>query len=406
MNEEFLKRKNSICALPFAGVTITPSGHISLCCAYGGTPLGHISEIDNLSNFYNGNALSTIRHTMIDQSISAIQGCSGCSSARKMQVPAHIDLANNNWRDITTKHFDQDWFSERAEPAPIRFLEYTCSNICNQACSTCNSLFSTKWNQIEQHMDPEVLEYFHRKVHNEYSLSPSDVDKIVSILPGLDFMTIKGGEPFADPRNIKILDTLIGCNDNCEVHIVTNMQSITPRVLQTLEKVKYTNIKLMLSASVDGIDKHYDWIRGGSFKRTVSNMERYYQATGQKIQINVFISMHNFFKLDSIVNYFRNKEYVDSIILLNTAIHPEYIRVENLPRSIIKDQNIKLVTFLSEVKDVRVKYNNPIIDYFTLQDSYTNMKKAFQWINHINNIRGYRLQDLVPELQDLEEMIS
>ena len=405
MNNDFLKRQDQICALPFAGITITPSGHISLCCAYDDKPLGHISEIDSLSSFYNGNKLSDIRQSMVNESICAVQGCLKCHRARKIEAPAHINLANISWRHATTKHFDEDWFAESLQPAPIRFLEYTCSNTCNQACSTCSSLFSSKWKQLEQDMAPQVLDYFYRQIHEDYSLSSSDIDKIISILPTLDFMTIKGGEPFADHRNIKILDSLIECNDNCEVHIVTNMQSITPRVLETLRKVKHTNIKLVAAASIDGINEHYDWIRGGSFKRTVSNMEKYYEATGQKIQINVFVSMHNFFKLDSIVSYFQNKPYADSIILVNTAIYPEYIRVENLPRNIVKEQSTKLQKFFSSIVGTKLIYNNPIVDHFALVDNYVNLKKAFEWINQINIIRGYRLQDLVPELQDLEEMI-
>lgn len=405
MNHEFLKRQDLICALPFAGITITPSGHVSLCCAYDDKPLGHISEIDSLCEFYNGNTMSNIRQVMTNQSICAVQGCLKCHHARQINAPAHINLANDNWRHVTTKHFDNDWFTEKPNYVPIRFLEYTCSNTCNQACSTCGSLFSSKWKQIEQAMDTEALTYFNRQVHNDYSLSSDDIDKIISVLPTLDFMTIKGGEPFADLRNIKILDSLIECNNDCEVHIITNMQSITPRVLETLQKVKSTDIKLVVSASVDGIDKHYDWVRGGSFKRTTSNMEKYYQATGQKIQINVFVSMHNFFKLDSIVDYFQNKHYVDSIILVNTAIYPEYIRTENLPRSLVKEQNSKLEKFFSTVNGVKLIYNSPIVDHFALIDNHAEMRKAFEWINQINKIRGYRLQDLIPELQDLEEMV-
>ena len=44
---------------------------------------------------------------------------------------------------------------------------------------------------------------------SNYVMPDSNIQQIIDVLPGLEHLIIKGGEPFADPNNIKILQKWI-----------------------------------------------------------------------------------------------------------------------------------------------------------------------------------------------------
>ena len=56
---------NSTCRMLFnGGLTINPDGGIVLCCVSSQNKLAHISEIDDLNQFYNSSLFNYIREKM------------------------------------------------------------------------------------------------------------------------------------------------------------------------------------------------------------------------------------------------------------------------------------------------------------------------------------------------------
>jgi MoaA/NifB/PqqE/SkfB family radical SAM enzyme len=405
---EFEKRKQYLCKAPFSGLTVNPTGSITLCCSGGPvtTPLGHISEVDSLQQFYNSEIMENVRilheNKAIEQSV-----CAGCYRQYAAGKHNMMTIYNNFW-DWTKRNFDNDWYDRKADiDRPLRFLEYTCSNICNQTCASCSSWFSSKWRDYELAFTLDQQEHFDKTPKPILRLTEKDIDKIVDVLPHLDFLSMKGGEPWADKNNVKILEQLLKVNPSCTVDIISNMQSIPESTWKMLGSVDHSLTNLWLSASIDGVGKEYNWIRGGNFNKTVENLERWHEVTKKKIRINPFVSIFNFFSLDKIVDYFISKPYVTGVTISNIGTYPTYIKAQNLPSFIVAEQVEYYKTKFNSYDQLSGKlYCSPLLN--NINEKSTNLeelKKSFEWIEVINKMRGFDLLDHVPELKRIKEVV-
>ena len=134
-----------------------------------------------------------------------------------------------------------------------------------------------------------------------YASAQSDVDKVLDIVPGLQHLTIKGGEPFADPNNIKILQKIADTNPDCRVEICTNFQLVSDDVINILHRINEVHVQ----ASIDGTYDLYNWIRGGNFEKTVDNINRYHAIEGRKVVIVSTISIYNWMNIVDLIDYWK-----------------------------------------------------------------------------------------------------
>jgi hypothetical protein len=416
ISREFDLRKGHVCAFPFNGITITARGQVTLCCDGHAVsePIGLLKDIPDLTDFYNGPEMDYYRKEMEEFRIGSLTSCGGCWR-RYRAGHWTVASANDFWRHLLTKNFDTDWeLRKQGRARPIRFLEYSCSNMCNQTCSTCNSFFSSKWRDIEQRLSNEETKMFGKNKHEHESLTDEDIQKILKILPTLNLLVVKGGEPWADKNNVKILGEALDTNPECAFAIVSNMQSISESTFKVLEKVEANHVgEFIVGASIDGIGRVYDWIRGGSFEKTVRTMENYYAVTGRKINLIPFISLHNYFHLECIVEYFMHEEYISGISFFNVSYYPAYIKVQNLPIEIYERRKEKLSCVLPKYSEQMEKAGK-FLEYASLLNdiepndpfSINELKLSIQWIEKMNEIRGFRLQDHIQELQEITELMS
>jgi|TARA_B100001964_G_scaffold70952_1_gene80496 sulfatase maturation enzyme AslB (radical SAM superfamily) len=390
----------SLCKAPFAGLEISPEGYIVLCCAAPRNVLAHIDDIDDLEEFYNGPVMEKYRQSLEDGNYSYMEPCSLCYK-KEMEHKRGLKkvLETGILGDFT--NFDDDWRARKEnKKRPLRFLEYTLSNLCNATCATCNSLFSHKWQSIDKK--------FGRKLFPIVKLKNDSISKIEKILYGLETLVIKGGEPFADIRNIRILKKLYEINPSCRVFIISNMYTITPEAMEILKMAKPGTLKV--SASIDGVGKVYDWIRSNNFEHLIKTMEKYYKETGNKISINVCISLYNFFHLDKILNYFKDKEYINWINFGNITTRPSWVDINCLPEKTFNLQMEKWNKKLSQIRVRKENSNEGEKSQFLLKGSADPLLNQvwrpragkelfFSEMEKMNNHRGFDLCDHIPELK-------
>ena len=411
-SKELELRKDHLCALPFSGITINARGEVTLCCASPKWPMKQLKEIPDLTSFYNDTEMEYIRTEMEQGRIGSLRTCDYCWK-RHSEGQRTLMTVASEWVSLA-RDFDGDWeLRKQGKPRQLRFLEYTCSNICNQTCSTCNSFFSSKWRDIEQQFSNDERQLFNRHINEIQSLDDDDIQKIVRILPGLNQLVVKGGEPWADKNNIVILNEALDVNPRCSFLIISNMQAISASTFQMLGKVRTNNVKqFCVGASIDGVGKVYDWIRGGSFERTVKNMERYYEVTGHQIDLLPFTSIQNYFHVEDIIDYFMDKDYIRTINFTNISHYPPYIKVQNLPAVIYNRRRDELRNILPQYQEQMAKADKVLSYEPIIQDFYPNnpfsikeLKLSIQWIEKMNEIRGFRLQDHINELEELTKMV-
>jgi organic radical activating enzyme len=370
------------CKHPHTGLTINPQGNIVVCCVSTQNILDHISNVESLSDLYRNNPVLNDLRNEKSETIERI--CQKC-----------IGRENNN--DISRRVR----FNKRPLTCGnnITYLEVTTSNICNQTCTTCNSFFSSKWKEY----DEEVADVFgfRTKPFSLYKMTENDIDKIINELETLETLCIKGGEPFADNNNLKILKALAECNPNCTVTITSNFANISDAFLDVLSKFKTVKI----AASMDGTGLLYQWIRSTKFDKTVANMEKFYERTGHKVGVAITVSLYNCFNMFDIVQYFHDKPYITTINFTSFIIGPVYARADLLPYNIRKQIVKKFFSDLESITPQCRIDSLEIIKNFGKEELITSsgisdIDNAKQWISYMNMIRDLDIYDIVPQLKD------
>ena len=324
------------CMVPETGLTINPIGEIVLCCAGDNVAVEHIKNVDNITKFFNSDIYDDLRKRF-----------------KLKDFPEQCEVCKVHWEAGRIARFDSynrfnfPTYKEdiNSETIPIRFLEITTSNICNQMCVTCSGKYSSKWAPYEQEAVDIGLHWRNEnhKFHTQqYKMTDDDVNKVLDIVPHLQHLTIKGGEPFADPNNIKILQKLADTNPKCRVEICTNFQLVTKSVIELLHKIDEVHIQ----ASIDGVGSLYNWIRGGNFEKTVNNINRYYEYAKRKIVIVSTVSIYNWMHLPELIDYWKDIEGVARISMANIVTFPMYCSPLYLPVNQIEEGKKKFFDYL------------------------------------------------------------
>jgi organic radical activating enzyme len=351
--------------VPETGLTINPIGEIVLCCAGDNVAVEHIKNIDNITEFFNSDIYDDLRKRF-----------------KLKDFPEQCDVCKVHWEAGRIARFDSynrfnfPTYKEdiASETIPIRFLEITTSNICNQMCVTCSGKYSSKWAPYEQEAVDIGLHWrnenhkFHTK---QYKMTDDDVNKVLDIVPHLQHLTIKGGEPFADPNNIKILQKLADTNPKCRVEICTNFQLVTKSVIELLHKIDEVHIQ----ASIDGVGSLYNWIRGGNFEKTVNNINRYYEYAKRKIVIVSTVSIYNWMHLPELIDYWKDIEGVARISMANIVTFPMYCSPLYLPVEQIREGKKLFFDYLNDY------------DYDDKHNIYRSDNLLVSGINNMESIR-------------------
>lgn len=347
---------SSECTFPWTGMVINPQGNITVCCAYTDRKsLGHIDDIDDLNDFFLDDSYTNLRQKF-ENGYKNNPSCIHCVKYTKGPI-IHSQSFNRNG-------------------GGLQYLELTTSNVCNQTCATCSSKFSSKWSNIN--------EIFGRTDYSKaYSMSNENIDTIIRVLPNLKEVQIKGGEPFADMKNLKIITALAKVNPECTLRICSNFQMIPKAFMVAMKKMK----SLKVAASVDGIDARYDWIRGGNFKKVVENIEWFYQETGSLASINPCVSIYNIDHLREIWEYFKDKDFAKLYSIYNIVEQPEI----HAPQSMLSQEEIDN-TIARQFDDIRNE-----IDVDALYNIKSNLKSSLipefvKFTETMNKVRGFKIE--------------
>jgi len=399
--EELLKRRDHLCRHPFVGLVVNPSGHITVCCRASSNwkPIeaNHIDEIDDLTDFYNGAYFQAIRKGFVKGAWKKLKECSQC--AEREDRDGGVSGRTESFQSQSLFHgtaFDDDFQAwERGERIPVRFLEFTMSNLCTQQCSTCSSFYSTRWKALD--------EKFGRDVHDTAKLSKTAVEKLDELLPDLELLLIKGGEPFADPNNLKLLQRLHEVNPKCWIHCVSNMQKIREDWWPTIKAISDSDPEfrqISISVSIDGIGDVYNWIRGGNFESTMQTIRRYHKETGRQVVINTCVSIYNFFNCAEIFEYFAHDPAVHLVLFNNITMGPEWITIANLPQKVINKVAAEQVARIEAVDSPTANVDYTGLAGFCTPDGYDHVDHMWKFMDQMNEVRGYRIEDLVPGLKN------
>ena len=387
------------CPVPNSCLTINPDGTLAPCCQ-ASLPFERddkfisLQTTDSLLNFFNSPFLNNIRENIKTKGIHP-RLCNEC-----------IDQHNNNERTFIDMYDDtlvRLWKINRKD---LSYLELTTSNLCNQTCTTCNGFLSSAWNILDKKilkaypgLDEDLSEkrVSRHWIKNDIRLTQKDIDKIKPILPKLRVFCIKGGEPFADKKNMDLLEYLAKVNPDCYVQIITNF-TLVDKYIHILKKFR----RLDVDASVDGLYDQYEWMRSSKWKKLLEQMDLYIHKTRKQTMINITVSIYNYFNLHEIIKYWDKSPYSRTLAATNIVHHPKISSFKFLKQDYLNMFYDKIdPNFTGIVLDRPTSFKDQDLK-FSRKFYYQKMQK---WIDVMDSMRGFKLVDSVPELNLLEEMI-
>lgn len=380
------------CRIPFTGITINPQGKIVMCCSAAHYTLADMDDVPDLQEWFNNNQqLADARLQMVRYKEMPDQ----CVSCFRWQTE---DVPMTRWvRDLV--EWDDETFN--LPELPITFLEVTTSNTCNQTCTMCNSFFSSKWVNLEHKALKQGLEFRRDSRYPDIApkqrLSDENVDKLIAILPTVRTLVLKGGEPFADPSNMRILKAASELPDPPLVMTVTNGSFLSDEQEQLLRTYRG---RLNISLSYDGIGDVYHWVRSTKFDRTQQVAERFMDIKRRReaetiLSIDMSVSLYTAFQLVEAVHHWVKYDQVSGVFL-KPVIRPVYSAIGMLPQPTV-DKLMLDWKQLASIPTVRFHSTMHTLSSYSVSKPslyLQQIRNVAPWIDFMNKQRGFRLQDV------------
>lgn len=311
--------RKTFCVLPYIHAVYNPydpiekAGHVLPCCRYD-SKIGKPETV----NVNDPNSKSLIFKNLQEELTAGIKSkaCRKCWEDEEIGVQSYREGANSTYRDIIK--------SGEYKDQKLRFLEITPSNLCNLACRSCNSNFSSKWVPIDNFIASD---------RKKKSIDYTDWRKLD--LTNLLELKLMGGEPMMLKDNLELLKYLdeIDALKNIHLHIITNlMNPITDQWKYFIDKTRKTYVW----ASVDAIGELNDYVRSQSdwniIEKNLLEINDFLKNKPLcRLSVNTVITILNVNKTLEIEEYFDSlkiKNYMD------VTSFPEHLDCKKLPPSV------------------------------------------------------------------------
>jgi len=245
--------------------------------------------------------------------------------------------------------------------------QITTSNLCNQACVSCDSKFSTKWAQVEKRMNLLPSPQY------QIDLDPANINyhsaKRISLL---------GGEPLFDPKTFEILQKLIDHNNtDCFISLVTN-GSINLKAQQIDLLMQFSDLNICIS--IDGVGSVFEYMRWpGKWLDLLENIEQYKSIT-KNISVSYTISSLNAMYYNKTVKWFQQNNLAYNH---NVVSGPIWLSLRNMP--VVLKQHLK-------------QHNNFITEYCNLTGTEIALHTLAQQIAKQDQAKKTDIRDHMPEI--------
>jgi len=294
-------------------VHVTIDGYYKPCCAFDFESKQYPITEYTPQQYLESDYICDIKNTMLSD---WHPGCKSCE----------LNEANNNQSMRHTVNFLCRKYDD------IQMLDLNLNNHCNLSCRMCNSLSSSKWE--------ELLGY----TNNNYN----DFSSIVKHLPKLNHIKYQGGEPFITKEIHQVLNYV--ADKQCHFSFSTNCTLFPTKYIHLLDRAA----SLFATFSIDGIGLTNDYIRHGKTWTTIDAVFKkwmqYFEENKIKgvRSVNTVVQAYNFHDLQNIKNYLNDYKVKWNGLLINDI--PEF-SINALPQQYIERvKNKTNETFLEGYK--------------------------------------------------------
>ncbi len=411
-------KSETFCMHPFTGLATREDGAIKICCR--SQPIGWIQN-QSLEEVWNSDNMQLVRKQVLcGERPEVCKPCfdledQGVESLRQRHINGVIPEARINLYPNTPLQ----------EIMPFEFptMEIKLNNLCNLKCRMCNPLDSTSWK------DWDSVVPFYKKENNylvptverlvdtpgKYIGPFDDTDNwwasFEKLLPYFKRVEFAGGEPLMDPQHYKILDMLKPYGKNIEIKYATNGTTLGISRGRTIHDYWPHFRSVAVNVSIDGIHDVYNYIRGnGDFRQVETNIKEIKKISNVSRVVGAFTAQAgNILQAGECVDYFLNKlgivfysHRVSYPNVLSAQVLPQALKIEAIKR--LQEVSLRVSTFdivkqhpiLEQITQQQIQDN---INYLNAKDESQRWQEFLDFNFALDNTRGQRLLDIVPEFK-------
>ena len=401
--KELLIESDNFCMLPWMHLHAFPDGRAYPCCfALDKLHVGNVNE-NSMEEVFNGEKMKQMRLNMLSNKKS--RECAKCYDQE--------DSGFFSLRLSSNKHFGHNiGMVENTKPDGtadfiIKYWDIRFSNLCNMACRSCGTWFSSNW--YEDHKKLTGAPPNHAKIMKA-GRSGNDIwEQLLKQFDHVEQFYFAGGEPIIMEEHLRILKEL-DKRKMYHVRLIYNTNF-------SKSKFKGTDIfelwnkfdSVSIGASLDAEGPRAELMRTGTvWEETVANRKRMLEVCPQvDFYISATVGLSNCLHVTDF-----HKNWVEQGLIkpqdfnFNLLQYPMWQRMDLLPQN--------------EKDKVTAKYKEHI-EWLKSQDHLTRASKGFEsaldWMNKkdmtrmlptfvsetrkYDKIRDENFTDVFPEWKEL-----
>jgi radical SAM protein with 4Fe4S-binding SPASM domain len=401
--KELLIESDSFCMLPWMHLHAFPDGRAYPCCfAFDKLHVGNVNE-QSMEEVFNGDKMKQMRLNMLSNKKS--RECVKCYDQEQSGFFS-LRLSSN-------KHFGHNIsMTENTKPDGtadfiIKYWDIRFSNLCNMACRSCGTWFSSNW--YEDHKKLTGAPPNHAKIMKAGRNSNDIWEQLLKQFDHVEQFYFAGGEPIIMEEHLRILKEL----DRRKMYHVrliynTNFSKSHFKGTDIFELWnKFDSVSI--GASLDAEGPRAELMRKGTvWEETVANRKRMLEVCPQvDFYISATVGLSNCLHiLDFHKSWVKQGLIKPQDFNFNLLQYPLWQRMDLLPQ---------------EEKDIVTAKYQEHIAWLKSQDHLTRASKGYEsaldWMNKkdlshhlptfINETRKYdkirdeNFTDVFPEWKEL-----
>lgn len=348
------------CKAPWTSIAFQPSGKAGPCCVY---------DLDSLKE-----VTTPVENTFAQEREDFLNG----------NLPAGCKKCHHSFQEIGKSYANSfDHYKVDTNKVAIQEINVKSNNICNLACRSCGTHFSSKW---EEEFGTPILITKDNVILEKLKL----ID-----LQTLQMVVIAGGEPTLTQEHVDTLQMLIDAKKtDVDIRISTNLTSLKYKQLDLVSLWKNFP-KLYLQLSIDGVEDRAKNIRSGTDWDVVGNNLKTIINSGIPYYINITVSALNIWFLEETIMHLKTNFGVDKISF-NILFEPDILSVQVIPPEYRKEINQMLDKCIESGHDLaKVK------TYFNSTDNQHLWPHFLIYNLMLDHSRKETFFDLLPIKRDL-----
>lgn len=397
--DDLFTKNRSICALPFTEYHDHSIDGLNLCGRSMSRPIKEEENFtNNLEAWSNGSQINKIRENIIDG--KRINYCKTCYAYEDKNIK------DQRW------NYSFDWIAKlkikkiedlKKVSKPLHY-NVRLKNKCNLMCRMCSGNYSHLIEKENEKIEDKKFKSLLAKKELNYNGSLNNID--LNTNPSV---YITGGEPTIVTELYNFLKKCIRLKkNNLNINIQTNAAKLNLKFLSLIKNFK----NVTMCCSIDGVGKINEYQRWNINSDEQEKNIHKLQQQGHKIHITHVVSIYNVSTLGKTLKYFDDQFPFASVQLQWAEYKQNILNPYNHPNKSLVLKSIK------EAKNTKCYWHNEsgttsiINDLYKFYNdnnskpNYNELQNFFHYNDTLDRIRGSRLENYIPDLEECRKYIK